>query len=191
VLLTAALWAARIDFASAYERNSAPLEWLAVGSKAGAAMGLTLVARRIRSRSIGLLAILLAALVVGSFLVDVDWFDSAVGVVSSRLEEVLPVSAGFLELAGLFVALAIVAIWLVSAAYRAATSAEIVTVRVLLGLIFIVGVFVGPINAISALGINREWLFAEDFGQAVSLAFLVGYVSALVVATRESSSRGD
>jgi len=50
---------------------------------------------------------------------------------------------------------------------------------------------VGPINAISALGINREWLFAEDFGQVVSLSLLVGYIGGLLVATAGSSRSPD
>lgn len=187
VLLLGAAWAASIDLASAYERNSAPLEWMAFGYKSAGALGLAVVARRLHSRSMNLLALMLAALVVGSLLIDTGWFSSTVGAISIRLAERLPVSSGFLELGVLFLALGVVAAWLVYAAYRAATAGEKRAVLVVMGLLFLVGVFVGPVNAISALGINREWLFAEDFGQVVSLAVLVGYICGLVAATGRSA----
>jgi len=186
VLLVLALWAARIDLASASERNSAPLEWLAVGYKVLSAAGLAIVAHRLRSRSMYLLAALVAALVLGSLVIDAGWFNSTVGELASRLDDVLPVSAAFLELGTLFVGLGVVAGWLVYAAYRRAEVDEKPMIHTVIGLLFVVGVFLGPINAISALGINREWLFAEDFGQAVSLALLVGYTVGLVVASAGS-----
>ena len=57
-------------------------------------------------------------------------------------------------------------------------------IGVLILLFMAVGVFTGPVNAIAAAGINREWLFAEDFGQGVTLAVMSGYVAGMAVATR-------
>ncbi len=95
----------------------------------------------------------------------------------------LPVSEKHADEVLLFGALALIAVWLLAAAYRAANERDRSLVMTLIGLLVLVGVFVGPVNAIASLGINREWLFAEDFGQVVSLAVLGGYVSGLVAAT--------
>ena len=57
-------------------------------------------------------------------------------------------------------------------------------VGVLILMFALVGVFTGPVNAVAAAGISREWLFAEDFGQAVVLAVMAGYVTGLAAATR-------
>ena len=191
VLLMAALWAASVDLAAGQQRNAAPMETLAVFYKVLSAAGLVVVGRRLRSKSMYLLALLLAALVLGGYLIHASWFSSAVNAASSRIADLVPLSSGFIELGSLFLALAVLAGWLVLAAFRAAAPGERSAVTALIWLLFAVGVFVGPVNAISALGINREWLFAEDFGQVVMLSLLAGYCAGLVAATHDRALPGD
>lgn len=191
VLLVGALWAASVDLSAGQQRNAVPMEVLAIVYKLLSAIGLVVVGRRLQSKSMHLLAVLLAALVLGGYLIHASWFSSALNTVSSRLADFVPLSSGFIELGSLFLALAVLAAWLVLAAFRAAAAAERSAVTALIWLLFAVGVFVGPVNAISALGINREWLFAEDFGQVVTLSALAGYCAGLVAATQERRLRGD
>ncbi len=188
-LLAAALWAAQVDFASAPERNAVPLDVLAVLSKLLSVVLLLHLARKLASRSFMLIALLLGAMAAGSLLVDAAWFGDVLDVFSDPLERVLPFSSGFIELAVLFLALAVIAGGLVLASWRAARPAEKPALVVLIALLFVLGLFVGPVNAIASTGINREWLFAEDFGQVVSMALVTGYLAALVVAVAEQSGR--
>ncbi len=186
VLLGAALWAASVDLASEVGRNAVPLDILATLFKVLSVAGLLVLARRTGSKAMRLIALLLGLMVVGSLLVDTTWFNDAMHVITEWLEGFLPVSSGFIELAAIFVALAFVAGYLVVAALRAARPEEKRSVVTLIILLLAVGVFVGPVNAVAAAGINREWLFAEDFGQVVSLAVVTGYVAGLVVAAHRS-----
>jgi hypothetical protein len=124
--------------------------------------GLVYVGRQIRSRSMLLLALLLAMLTVGHFVIDSGLWDDLAHPFTTRLARVLPVSSGFLNLSALFLGLAVIGIGVVWAAFRFATLAERPVVVRLIAMLFVVGVFVGPVNAISVFGINREWLFAED-----------------------------
>lgn len=183
VLLAAAGWAAQIDLASVGDRDSAPLEALSDLYKLLSIAGLLWLGRKLRSRSLTLLGLLLLAMFVGGLLIHTDWFSDVLHSVTDRVAGWLPVSSGSLQLAFIFVVLAVVAGWLVWLAYAGADPLEKPAVVTLIGLLFVVGIFVGPVNAISSLGINREWLFAEDFGQVVALALLTGYVAGLVAAT--------
>ncbi len=189
VLFIAALWAARADFASAPQRNAAPLDALAMLSKLLSVAMLLYLARKLASRSFALIALLLALMATGSLLVDAAWFGDLLETFSAPLERILPVSSGFVELAALFSALAVIAGGLVLASWRAARPAEKPSLVVLIALLFVLGLFVGPVNAIASTGINREWLFAEDFGQVVSMALVTGYLAGLLVAASEQSGR--
>ena len=188
VLWLAALWAAQIDWASPLERNSVPLEWLARFDKLICMVGLIWLARRLQSRALAALATLMAALIVGGLLVNVDWYIRLQNRVVGPLVDFLPFSRRWSVMGALFLALALIAGVLVWWAWRHVRDFERPAVLRLLAILFVVGIFVGPVNAISALGINREWLFAEDFGQAVSLAVLAGYVVGLMVAIRDHSA---
>jgi len=188
-LLGAAVWAASVDFASEPERNAAPLDTLAILYKLVAIAALLYVGWRWHSRSLRLLALLLALMAIGSLLVDMEWFVQVEHSLAEPLERVLGVSSGFIELAALFLGLAAVAGALVWAAYRGATLDDRPVVLRVIGILFVIGIFMGPVNAIASTGINREWLFAEDFGQVVSLAVLAGYGVGLVAATRARVAR--
>lgn len=187
VLLAAVIWAAGVDLASEVERNAAPLNSLTVLYKLIGIAALLYVGRQTQSRSMKLLALLLALLTLGHLVIHSGWYGPVVHPVSGWLEEVLPFSSGFIELAGMFLALAAIAGGLVWAAFRGASDSERPAVIRLIVILFVVGIFVGPVNAISVFGINREWLFAEDFGQAVALAVMAGYLVGLAVATWERS----
>lgn len=183
-LLGVAVWAASVDLASETERNAAPLDTLAILYKLIAIAALLYVGWRWHSRSLRLLALLLALMAIGSLLVDMEWFVDVEHSLAQPLERALRVSSGFIELAMLFLGLAAVAGALVWAAYSAATPDDRPVVLRVIGILFVIGIFMGPVNAIASTGINREWLFAEDFGQVVSLAVLAGYGAGLVAATR-------
>jgi len=189
VTLAVALWAGSIDLASDVGLNSTALNVLSIVYKLLSIAGLVYVGRQIRSQSMLLLALLLAMLTVGHFVIDSGLWDDLAHPFTTRLSRVLPVSSGFLNLSALFLALAVIAGGLVWAAFRFASPAERPAVVRLITMLFVVGVFVGPVNAISVFGINREWLFAEDFGQVASLAILTAYVAGLAVATWGTSSR--
>ncbi|MCP3995347.1 MAG: hypothetical protein GY722_09815 [bacterium] len=189
ILLAAGMWAAAIDLASEPDRNAVPMELLVTLYKALSAAGLAWVGHLTNSKSMRLLALLLGLMTVGGVLVDLTWFTDAIGSVTDRLAEFVSFSSQTIELAGLFLALAILAGGLVVAAFRATRAKERRAVFTLLALLALVGVFVGPVNAIAAAGINREWLFAEDFGQIVSMSMLAGYVAGLVVAVSSGSIR--
>ncbi len=180
VLLGGAWWAAQVDLNSELDRNSGPLKALSTVYKVLIFGGLWVVARRLGSSSVKRLALLVLALIVGGLAIDIT---AALHRIAARLASVLPVSEKHADEVLLFGALALIAVWLLAAAYRAANERDRSLVMTLIGLLVLVGVFVGPVNAIASLGINREWLFAEDFGQVVSLAVLGGYVSGLVAAT--------
>ena len=185
MLLAGALWAAKVDLDSPHDRNAVPLDILSAVYKVLIVTGFVVVARRLGSISFKLLALLVAALAVGSVIVNADGFGDWLYPVMNPIADVLPVSSGFLGLAFIFLTLAGVAGSLVYFAYAKATAAEKPAVLTVIAMLFVIGVFVGPVNAISSLGINREWLFAEDFGQVVSLAILAGYTTGLVAATWE------
>jgi len=184
-LLFGALWAGKIDLDSVRERNSDPLDILSAGYKVLIVGGLLIVARRTASTSFKLLAGLVAALTVGSVVVNAGAFGERLYNTIGPLADSLPVSAGFVGLAFIFLALAAIAGSMVFASYVVAEPHEQSAVIIVIALLFLVGLFVGPVNAISAIGINREWLFAEDFGQVVTLSLLGGYTAGLVVATRQ------
>ncbi len=186
VLLAGAWWAASVDLASEYERNAAPLDALSTLYKVLSVVGLALVGRTIGSRSMRLLALLLALMTVGSLLVDEEWFVSGIRSVADFMADVLPLSSGFVELAGLFLALAAVAGTLISMAFAAMRPEEKIATMTLIALLFVLGIFVGPVNAIASEGINREWLFAEDFGQVVAMAIVTAYVAGLLAAVGSS-----
>ncbi len=183
VLLAGALWAAKVDLDSRFERNAVPLDILSAVYKVLIVVGLLVVARRLGSVSFKLLALLVAALAVGSVVVNADSFGDWLHSLLVPIADVLPVSSGFLGLAIIFVVLAAVAAPLVYLAYSKAAANEKPAVLTVIAVLFVIGIFVGPVNAISSLGINREWLFAEDFGQVVNLAILAGYTTGLLVAT--------
>lgn len=188
VLWALAFWAAGVDWASQHERSAAALDSLSIIYKLVAVGSLTWLGRRLRSRSLWLLALLLALLTVGSLLVNADWFASWEHRLADSVERVVPAASRFLGLGGLFAVLAVIAGVLVWAAYRNAASDERPAVVRIILILFVVGIFLGPVNAISSLGINREWLFAEDFGQVMSLAVLAGYSVGLTVAIRGRSA---
>ena len=104
--------------------------------------------------------------------------------IGDALVETLSLSDGVAHVGLLFVALGIAALGLLSVAWIKAQPGERQVIGVLILLFMAVGVFTGPVNAIAAAGINREWLFAEDFGQGVTLAVMGGYVAGMAVATR-------
>jgi hypothetical protein len=183
VLLAAAWWAAEVDYASVLKRNSMPLDVLSAGYKVLIVAGLIVVARRTQSRSMYLLGALVAALGIGSLIVNAQWSEDLLGGLADRVVDVLPVGRGIVQLGAMFVVLAVLAGWLVWQAYVNARPEERTAVLTIIGLLFLVGVFVGPINAISTQGYSRAWLFAEDFGQVVSLALFGSYTAGLV-ATR-------
>lgn len=185
VLVTGAIWAAQVDLNSQLERNAVPLDILATVYKVVAGIGLFVVGRRIVSRSFNLLALMMGALTAGSLLVDVDWLDSITGPLAAVVADLFGVSTWAASLGVVFAALAVVGVLLVVLALRAMQDFEKPTVWKLLVLLAVLGVFLGPVNAISSLGINREWLFAEDFGQVMTLAVIGGYVAGLVATTRD------
>ncbi len=187
VLVGGALWAAQVDLNSEMERNAVPLDILATLYKVIAGVGLFVVGRRLGSRSFNLLALMMVALTAGSLAVDVDWFHNITDPMADVVADIFGVSPWAASLGIVFAALAVVGVWLVVLALRAMQDFEKPTVWTLLGLLAILGVFLGPVNAISSLGINREWLFAEDFGQVMTLAVIGGYVAGLVAATRVGS----
>jgi len=180
VLLVGALWAAGVDLASEHGRNAAPLDALSALYKGLSVVGLLLLGRLLGSRSMRLLALLLALMTIGGLLVDAEWFVALIRSIADRLAENLPFSSGFVELAGLFAGLATIAGVLLWMAFTAAGTRERSAVVTLIVLFFVLGIFVGPVNAIASQGINREWLFAEDFGQVVSIAIITAYVAGLV-----------
>ncbi len=188
-LMAAALWAAGVDYASEIGLNAGPLNALSILYKLISIVALVYVGYRIRSRSMWVLALLLSLLTLGHIVIDAGWWDDVANPITQRLESVLHVSSGFINLASLFLALAVIAGGLVLAAYRSASLEERPVVVRLIAILFVVGVFVGPVNAISVFGINREWLFAEDFGQVAALAVLTAYAAGLVVASWGSSGR--
>jgi hypothetical protein len=189
VTLAVALWAGGVDLATEVGLDSTPLNVLSILYKLLSMAGLVYVGRQLRSQSMLLLALLVAMLTVGHFVVGSGVWDDLAYPFATRLARVLPLSPGFLNLSAMFLALAVIGGGLVWAAFRFATPAERPAVVRLIMMLFVVGVFVGPVNAISVLGINREWLFAEDFGQVASLAILTAYVAGLAVVTWETSSR--
>ena len=182
LLLTGAAWAAGIDLASEVERNSVPLDWLGTIYKLLAATVLVRLGMELHSRSMWSLAILLALMTVGSLAIGSRWFNAAAEIVTRPISDVVGRSPVFLKLAGMFIALALVGGTLVWKAYREATPFERPAVMRLIAVIAVVGFFVGPVNALSTQGITRMLLFAEDFGQVVSLAVLTGYGAGLLAA---------
>jgi hypothetical protein len=188
VLQAAGLWAARSDLEST-ERYPSGLDLLAPMYKYLIVVGLLAVGWRIGSASFKLLALLVAALAAGSLIVNnyenqLKFYDSL-----APIADRLPVSSGFLGNAMIFLTLAAVGGGLVLLAYRKAGTADRHQVLVVIGLLFLVGVFVGPVNAISAATESSAWSFAEDFGQVVTLAILAGHVAGLVVATWDERRR--
>ncbi len=189
VLLGAALWAGAVDFYTEPGRNPAPLGWLDLAYKLISIAALVYVANRWNSRSLRILALLLALLEVGHLLVHTRSFNRAEFVLIRPLADALSVSRGVVMLGGIFVALAIIGIGMVWLAYRAARPDEKPVVVKLIAILIVLGIFTGPVNAISALGINREWLIAEDFGQVLALAVLAAYSIGLAVAAWERPGR--
>jgi hypothetical protein len=187
VLAAATSWAAAVDLGPDMGLNSGPLSVLSILYKLIGIAALIYVGRQMRSRSMWILALLLSLLTLGHFVIDAGWWDDVAHPITQRLEPILHVSSGFINLASMFLALAVIAGGLVWNAYRSASLEERPVVVRLITILFVVGVFVGPVNAISVFGINRLWLFAEDFGQAAALAVLAAYVMGLVVATWERS----
>lgn len=188
LFLAAAAWAGWLDWAGEIERDSAALDFLATSYKIIGLATLSWMGYRLESRSMYLLALLLAALVIAHLLVHADWFSRLARVVADPLSEALPLSSGKIQLGGMFMALGIVGGALLWATIRTVRPFERPVVMVLVWMLVVVGIFTGPVNAISSLGINREWLFAEDFGQVVSLAVLAAYGVGLVISTGRRST---
>ncbi len=185
LLGAAVLAAAAYDYASALERRPVPLELVTLAGKVVAAAGLAAVAGRTRSFSMWLLAGLAGLLAVASLLADSEIADEVVDTVAEPLTALLPLSGGVVHNGLFFGTLGLAALGLLLAAWLKARPGERQVVGALVVLFALAGVFIGPVNAIAGAGISREWLFAEDFGQAVLLAALAGYVSGLVFATAD------
>ncbi len=184
VLLTLAVWAAMADDRPFYDEESVSLAALSTIGKLLSLFALVVVGRIRRSRSMYLLAGLVAALLVGSSAIKSDWFGDILWGIINVIADIVPVSAGMLELAAMFLGLAVVAGVLVWLAYSNARADERSVVVTLIGILFGVGIFVGPVNALSTQGWSREWLLAEDLGQAVTLAVLAGYSVGLMISSR-------
>ena len=182
-LLAMTLWAAKLDYDRPIERNKVPLDVLSASFKILALVGLVIVARRLASRSLFMIAGFVAALLAGSFIINSDLLDGLFGPVADLLDPLLPVAGQIVKYVIMFTALGVVAAVLLHLAYTWARPFERTVVLILVGMMVVVSVFVGPINALSIQGWSREWLFAEDFGQVVTLALLTGFTSGLVVAT--------
>ena len=189
VCLAAAFWAGSVDLTKEVASDPGPLNALSIVFKLIGVVALSYVGWRTLSRSMWLLALLLAMLTLGHLVIDSGLYDRIAHPITRRLGRLIHLHGGFLNFASMFIVLAIVAGGLVWAAYRSASPSERRVVLQLIAIIFVVGVFVGPVNAISAFGINREWLFAEDFGQVVALAVLTAYAAGLVVASWGGSGR--
>lgn len=183
LLLVGAAWAARIDLISEVERNAVPLDWLGTIYRLLAATVLALLGKHLRSRSMWSLASLLALMTAGSLVIGTRWFNAAAEALARPISDVVDRSHVSLKLAVMFIVLALVGGTLVWKAYREAKPFERAAVIRLIVLVAVVGFFVGPVNALSTQGISRWLLFAEDFGQVVSLAVLTGYGSGLLAAT--------
>ena len=189
LLLAGAAWAARIDLTSEVERNSVPLDWLGTIYKLTAAAVLWMLGARLRSRSMWLLAALLALMTAGSFVIGTGWFNAVAGKVTGPLSDLVGRSPMFLKLATMFVSLALIAGTLVWMAYRNAAPFELASsgapsctddgCRWLLR---------RSVNALSTQGISRQLLFAEDFGQVVSLSVLAAYGAGLLAGAGAQSS---
>ena len=183
LLMSGVLVAAAYDLASPLERRPVPLEMAALICKLVIVAGLITIGRRTHSTSIRLLAGLVALLAVAGPAVDWSFVDSLVEAIADPFVEGLSLSRKVVHNGILFGALGIAAIGLLATAWVKATPEERPMVGVLILLLMAVGVFTGPVNAVAAAGINREWLFAEDFGQAVALAVMAGYVAGRAVVT--------
>jgi hypothetical protein len=185
VLLGIGIWAGAADLASEYGTNSVPLEVLSLLYRLLSIAALLYVAARWHSRSLRILALLLALLELGHLLVHNAWFNDTVHLFLRPVVNVLPVSMGLVRMGGMFIGLGVLGIGLVWLAFRQAGVAEKPVVVRIIAIIGLLGFFAGPVNAISAFGINKEWLVAEDLGQVLALAVLAAYGAGLVVATRE------
>ncbi len=188
VLLVGAVWAAKLDYDSVAERYSVPLDIASGSYKVLAATGLVILGRRLGSQAMYLLAVLVGLLFAGSLFVNSDWSDRIVGPVADGIAGWLPLSGGTLHLVLIFLAAAVLAGALVVRVLRVASAEERGAVLIIVVMLGVVGVFLGPINAISTQGWSREWLFAEDFGQVLGLAVLAGYVWGLVGAAASPGS---
>ena len=182
-LLAMTLWAAKLDYDSPIERNKVPLDVLSASFKILALVGLVVVARRLASRSLFMIAGYVGALFVGSIIINSDLLSTVFSPVADLLDPLLPVSGQTIKYVIMFSALGVIAAVLLYLAYTWARPFERRVVLTLIGMMLVVSVFVGPINALSIQGWSREWLFAEDFGQVLTLALLTGFTSGLVVAT--------
>jgi hypothetical protein len=180
-LLIGALAAARVDLNSPLERNPVPLENSATVSKLVAAAGLLLLARMRRSVSILTIAGVVLLLAVEGRFHALGLLDGVVAGPARSIAAAFSISRVFVASAiPLAVAGMIIALLLAYAVVKAGPEDRRLVLSLVL-LLAIDGIFAGPVNAISSLGITREWLFAEDFGQAVALALLAGYVSGAVM----------
>lgn len=184
LLLIVVIAAAWYDLASPLERRPVPLEMAALICKLVIVAGFITIGRRTRSTSISMLAGLVALLAVAGPAVDWSFVDSLVEAIADPFVDGLSLSRKVVHNGILFGALGIAALGLLAAAWVKATPVERPVVGALILLLMAVGVFTGPVNAVAAAGINREWLFAEDFGQAVVLAVMAGYVTGLAERTR-------
>jgi hypothetical protein len=189
VLFGVGVWAGAADLASEYGTNSVPLGVLSLLYKLLSIAALLYVAARWHSRSLRILALLLALLELGHLVVHTGWFNHTVYLFLRPVVRVLPVSMRLVWMGGMFVALGVLGIGLVWLAFRRAGVAEKPVVVRIIAIIAVLGVFAGPVNAISVFGISKEWLVAEDFGQVLALAVLAAYGAGLVVATRERPGR--
>lgn len=188
LLLVGVLAGAAYDLASPVERRPVPLEIATFVGKLVVAGGLTIVARRTGSISLRLLAVLAGLLAVAGLLPTIDLVNTAINGVAGVMSDVVGISGVAARLGLLFIALGVAALGLIVVAWTKARPDERPVVKALIVMFAVVGVFAGPTNAIAALGISREWLFAEDFGQAVMVAVMAGYVAGLVAATPSPGS---
>lgn len=181
LLLLGALAAARVDLNSPLERNPAPLELSATVSKLIAAAGLLLLARMLRSVSLLTIAVTVLLLAIEGRFHTLGLFDGVVAGPGRFLADTFSISRVFVTSAIPLAAAGFLVVVLLAYAYSKAGTADRHLVVSLVVLLAVDGIFAGPVNAIASLGISREWLFAEDFGQAVVLAVLAGYVVGRVV----------
>jgi hypothetical protein len=141
---------------------------------------LILLGLKVRSRSFGILGLLILAIVIEeSFHV--------LNPVAAHLAGIARWANGWTDLrlavlngALIYGGIAAVGLAIILASHRHGSVGERLVVRNLTGFLIAAGFFGGPISVLSELGNYRRWLFIEEFGEATVFAIIAGYVSGLV-----------
>lgn len=182
--LVGAVVAAGVDLVDAERWDAATLQSWTLVSQALAAIGMLELGRLHSSFSFAVLGILIGLIVIEEAFHVLNPISAWFAEVAQIENTWTTVRLGLLNGLLIYGFVAVLGITMLVVSHYHGSPAEQRVIRNLALLLFVGGVFGGPISTAGNWGDIRMWMFVEECGEAIVFAAIAGYVGGLVALTR-------